>query len=67
VCAAISIWQAAGLWTPLGWSAVTAVVAVWAVVYVMRRWVSYYGVWSTALRLAKAPFALFRRARGGRE
>jgi hypothetical protein len=67
VCAAISIWQAAGLWTPLGWSAVTAVVAVWAVVYVMRRWVSYYGVWATALRIAKAPFALFRRARGGRE
>ncbi|MFG3342501.1 hypothetical protein [Glycomyces sp. NPDC048151] len=66
VCAAISIWQAAGLWTPIGWSVVTAVVAFWAVVYVMRRWVSYYGVWSTLLRIAKAPAALFRRARGRR-
>lgn len=64
VCAAISIWQAAGLWTSTGWSAVTAVVAVWAVIYVMRRWVSYYGVWATALRIARAPVTLLRRARG---
>jgi hypothetical protein len=67
VCAAISIWQAAGLWTPLGWSAVTAVVAVWAVVYVMRRWFSYYGVWSTALRVVKAPVVLLRWLRKGRK
>ncbi|WP_205325983.1 hypothetical protein [Glycomyces sp. YM15] len=67
VCAAISIWQAAGLWTPLGWSAVTAVVAVWAVVYVMRRWVSYYGAWATALRIVTAPVVLVRRWRGRRK
>ncbi|MFC3493274.1 hypothetical protein [Glycomyces rhizosphaerae] len=66
VCAAISIWQASGLWTPLGWSAVTAVVSIWAVVYVMRRWVSYYGVWSTVLRLVKAPLTFVRWARDRR-
>lgn len=66
VCAAISIWQASGLWTPLGWSAVTAVVSIWAVVYVMRRWVSYYGVWSTVQRLVKAPLTFIRRARDRR-
>lgn len=65
VCAAISIWQAAGLWTPLWWSAVTAGVALWAVVYVARRWVSYYGLRATARRVVRGPAALVRRLRRG--
>ncbi|MBO3735623.1 hypothetical protein [Glycomyces niveus] len=65
VCAAISIWQAAGLWTPLWWIGVTAGVALWAVVYVARPWVSYYGLRATARRVVRGPATLVRRLRRG--
>jgi hypothetical protein len=55
ICAAISIWQAAGFWTPQGWGWTTAVVAVWAVGYVAQRWVSYNGFRSTARYIVKVP------------
>ncbi|WP_335991975.1 hypothetical protein [Glycomyces sp. MUSA5-2] len=66
VCAAISIWQAAGFWTPFGWGAATVVVAGWAAVYVSARWVSYQGgPWSTARFLAGFPVRALSRARTG--
>jgi hypothetical protein len=55
ICAAISIWQAAGFWSPQGWGWTTAVVAVWAVGYVGQRWVSYNGFRSTARFVVKVP------------
>jgi hypothetical protein len=57
ICAAISIWQAAGFWSPQGWGWTTAVVAVWAVGYVGQRWVSYNGFRSTARFVVKVPLA----------
>jgi hypothetical protein len=60
ICAAIGIWQAAKVWTPLGWSITTAVVALWAVAYVAHRWVSYNGLRSTLRYAVKAPVAVVR-------
>lgn len=57
ICAAISIWQAAGFWTPQAWGGATAVVAVWAVGYVGQRWVSYNGFRATARFVVKVPLA----------
>lgn len=57
ICAAISIWQAAGFWTPQAWGWTTAFVVAWAVGYVAQRWVSYNGFRSTVRYVLKAPFA----------
>jgi hypothetical protein len=56
ICAAISIWQAAGFWTPQAWGWATVVVAAWAVTYVTRQWVSYNGVRATARFVLMVPF-----------
>ncbi|SDD84982.1 hypothetical protein [Glycomyces harbinensis] len=60
ICAAISIWQAAKVWTPLGWSVTTAVVALWAVAYVSHRWVTYNGLVSTLKYAVRVPLTLVR-------
>lgn len=60
VCAAISIWQAAKVWSPVGWSVLAAVVVFWAVAYVSHRWVSYNGLRSTLRYLVRAPLAFVR-------